>query len=108
MSREDLRVDSSRSASLPELVPLEPGLRRGRALGEGAEIEVAGIFTPVVPALAMDGTVGDAVAQRSTTQRGTTHNARFALAKFRPTTLPATLLTQQALLGRLEAGPASV
>src|SRR5436190_5059002 len=104
MSREDLRADSSRSVSLPELVPVEPALRRGRALGEGAEIEVAGVFTPVVPASAMGGTAGDAVAQRLTTQRGTTHNARFALAKFRPTTLPARLLTRPALLGRLEAG----
>ena len=32
------------------------------------------------------------------------HNARFALAKFRPTTLPTTLLTRPTLLGRLEAG----
>jgi LuxR family maltose regulon positive regulatory protein len=52
----------------------------------------------------MGGKAEDAVAQRSTTQRGTTHNARFALTKFRPTTLPATLLTRSALLGRLEAG----
>ena len=83
---------------------MEPGLRRGRALGEGAEIEDAGKFTPVVPALAMGGRAGDAVAQRATTQRGTPHNARFALTKFRPTTLPTTLLTRSALLGRLEAG----
>src|SRR5436190_11777892 len=62
MSREDLRADSSRSVNLPELVPVEPALRRGRALGEGAEIEVAGVFTPVVPASAMGGTAGDAVA----------------------------------------------
>ena len=39
-----------------------------------------------------------------TTERGGPHNARFALTKFRPTTLPATLLTRSALLGRLEAG----
>ena len=39
-----------------------------------------------------------------TTERGAPHNARFALTKFRPTTLPATLLTRSALLGRLEAG----
>jgi LuxR family transcriptional regulator, maltose regulon positive regulatory protein len=44
------------------------------------------------------------VAQRSATRRGPAHNTRFALAKFRPTTLPATLLTRSALLGRLEAG----
>jgi LuxR family maltose regulon positive regulatory protein len=83
MSRKDPRAESSRSASLPQ-----PGLRRGRALGEDAEIDDAGIFTPVVP------------AQR----RGTTHNARFALTKFRPTTLPTTLLTRSALLGQLESG----
>ena len=46
----------------------------------------------------------DAVAQRSTAERGVPHHARFALTKFRPTTLPATLLTRPALLGRLEAG----
>ena len=32
------------------------------------------------------------------------HDARFALAKFRPTTLPTTLLTRPTLLGQLEAG----
>ena len=52
----------------------------------------------------MGGMAADAVAQRSTAERGTSHNARFALAKFRPTTLPATLLTRPTLLGRLEAG----
>ena len=36
--------------------------------------------------------------------RGTARSLRFALAKFRPTTLPATLLTRSALLGRLEEG----
>ena len=53
---------------------------------------------------AVDGTAGDAVARRSTTQRGAPHTARFALAKFRPTTLPTTLLTRPTLLGRLETG----
>src|SRR2546429_4264941 len=52
---------------------------------------------------AMIGTAGDARAQRAATERAP-HNARFALTKFRPTTLPATLLTRPALLGRLEAG----
>ena len=52
----------------------------------------------------MDGTAGDAVARRSTTERGAPHTARFALTKFRPTTLPTTLLTRPTLLGRLEAG----
>ena len=32
------------------------------------------------------------------------HDARFALAKVRPTTLPTTLLTRPTLLERLEAG----
>ncbi len=51
----------------------------------------------------MSGTAGDAGAQHAVTER-VPHDARFALAKFRPTTLPATLLTRPALLGRLEAG----
>ena len=38
------------------------------------------------------------------TDRDAPHTARFALTKFRPTTLPATLLTRPALLRRLEAG----
>ncbi len=52
----------------------------------------------------MDEMAGDAVARHSTTQRGSPHSVRFALTKFRPTTLPTTLLTRPALLGRLEAG----
>ena len=52
----------------------------------------------------MDRTAGDALEKRSTAERGAPHNARFALAKFRPTTLPTTLLTRPTLLGRLEAG----
>ena len=52
----------------------------------------------------MGETAGADVAQRSTTDRGVTHSTRFALTKFRPTTLPATLLTRPALLARLEAG----
>jgi LuxR family maltose regulon positive regulatory protein len=42
------------------------------------------------------------VAQRTTQQDGQT--LRFALTKFRPTTLPTTLVTRPALLGRLETG----
>ena len=45
----------------------------------------------------------DAGAQRTVTER-VPHDARFAQAKFRPTTLPTTLLTRPTLLGRLEAG----
>ena len=44
------------------------------------------------------------MGQRSAAERGTPRSARFALAKFRPTTLPTTLLTRPTLLGRLEAG----
>src|SRR6266516_284874 len=58
---------------------------------------------PVASVSAMIGTAGDAGAQRAATER-VPHNARFALAKFRPTTLPTTLLTRPTLLGRLEAG----
>ena len=52
----------------------------------------------------MGGTAGNGAAQRSTADRGAPHTARFALSKFRPTTLPTTLLARPALLGRLEAG----
>ena len=52
----------------------------------------------------MGETAGDGAARRSAAGRGAPHAARFALAKFRPTTLPATLLARPALLGRLEAG----
>ena len=49
------------------------------------------------------------MTQRGTTQQGATRrddqqSARFARAKFRPTTLPSTLLTRPALLERLAAG----
>jgi LuxR family transcriptional regulator, maltose regulon positive regulatory protein len=54
---------------------------------------------PMISASAMNGTAGDAGA----TERAP-RNARFALTKFRPTTLPTTLLIRPALLGRLEAG----
>jgi LuxR family maltose regulon positive regulatory protein len=42
---------------------------------------------------------GSAIAER-----GASCNLRFALAKFRPTTLPATLVTRSALMDRLTAG----
>ena len=51
----------------------------------------------------MGGMAGGAGVQRAVTER-VAHDARFALAKFRPTTLPSTLLTRPALIGRLEAG----
>jgi LuxR family transcriptional regulator, maltose regulon positive regulatory protein len=44
------------------------------------------------------------VAQRPVTGRDAGQSARFALTKFRPTTLPTTLLTRSALHGRLTAG----
>jgi LuxR family maltose regulon positive regulatory protein len=50
------------------------------------------------------GTEQDVVAQRPATARNAAQSARFALAKFRPTTLPTTLVTRPALLERLEAG----
>src|SRR5690242_7722504 len=54
-------------------------------------------------AAAVGGTAGGAGVQRAVTER-VAHDARFALAKFRPTTLPATLLARPALAGRLAAG----
>ncbi len=52
----------------------------------------------------MGGMAVGAVAQRPAAERAVPHHARFALTKFRPTTLPATLLVRPTLLGRLEAG----
>jgi LuxR family maltose regulon positive regulatory protein len=105
VSREDRReAADGRSARLSRIIPAPPGLRQDRDLGESPEVEDAGIFTPVGSESAMDRTAGDALAQGSTAERGAPHNARFALAKFRPTTLPTTLLTRPTLLGRLEAG----
>src|SRR6516165_10457561 len=40
----------------------------------------------------------------ATAERGASGNLRFALAKFRPTTLPATLVTRSALVDRLMVG----
>jgi LuxR family transcriptional regulator, maltose regulon positive regulatory protein len=53
---------------------------------------------------AIGGTAGNGAAHRPATGRSVPHSARFALAKFRPTTLPATLVARPALHGRLEAG----
>jgi LuxR family maltose regulon positive regulatory protein len=44
------------------------------------------------------------VVQRSAAGRDAQQSVRFALAKFRPTTLPTTLVARPALLERLEAG----
>ncbi len=59
---------------------------------------------PIASASAMGGTAGDIVPQRPAAVRGASRDLRFALAKFRPTTLPTTLLTRSALYGRLGTG----
>ena len=56
--------------------------------------------TPVVSAPAMSRTAGGATAQRPAAER----SARFALAKFRPTTLPTDAAHQACAAGRLEEG----
>ena len=57
-----------------------------------------GIVTPLA-----SGSATSAPAANGRAQRG---GPRFALAKFRPTSLPTTLLTRPSLLARLEAGAA--
>jgi ATP/maltotriose-dependent transcriptional regulator MalT len=47
---------------------------------------------------------GRNVAQATATRRGTARAARFAPAKFRPTTLPTALVTRSRLLEGLSAG----
>jgi LuxR family transcriptional regulator, maltose regulon positive regulatory protein len=44
------------------------------------------------------------VAEGTTAEQGAARGARFALAKFRPTTLPTTLVTRSELHDRLQAG----
>ena len=44
------------------------------------------------------------MAESTTAERGASPAARFALAKFRPTTLPSTLVTRPELHDRLTAG----
>ena len=44
------------------------------------------------------------MAEHAIAERGASDGARFALAKFRPTTLPATLVTRPVLHDRLTAG----
>ena len=105
MSRQDRHPPSgSRSADLPGAVPKGPGLRHDRDPGRSPDIADAGVISPEVSASAMGGTAGDGGAPRAPAEPGAPHTARFALPKFRPTTLPTTLLTRSALLGRLEAG----
>ena len=50
------------------------------------------------------GTVGGRVVVSATAERAASSSPRFALAKFRPTTLPATLVTRSVLHDRLTAG----
>lgn len=47
---------------------------------------------------------GHAAAKRGRPERDTAHPMRFALTKFRPTTLPTTLVARPALLDQLTAG----
>ena len=79
-------------------------MRHDRDPGRSPDIADAGVISPEVSASAMGGTAGDGGAPRAPAEPGAPHTARFALPKFRPTTLPTTLLTRSALLGRLEAG----
>ena len=99
MSRKDQQVVAKgQSTDLSSAVPPGPGSRRDhdrRQSSEGAQAA-----THLASVSATDGTAGDVVAQRVANGKG----ARFAAAKFRPTTLPTTLLTRSALHGRLEAG----
>ena len=79
-------------------------MRHDRDPGQSPESVDAEIFAQVVSASAMGGTAGDGGAPRALAEWGAPHTARFAATKFRPTTLPATLLARPGLVGRLEAG----
>lgn len=57
---------------------------------------------PIASVLAAGGIAGYVVVQGGTGRDG--QHLRFAVAKFRPTTLPATLVTRPVLLGRLDEG----
>ena len=59
---------------------------------------------PRASASAVGATAEDTAPLRPAAGRGASRNVRFALAKFRPTTLPTTLLARPALHGRLEVG----
>ncbi len=105
MSGEDRQAgDGSRSAGLPGAVPRVRGTRHGRDPGHSPESGDAGIFNSTGSASGTRGTAGNGRAQHPAPERSPRHDARFALAKFRPTTLPATLITRSALHARLEAG----
>jgi LuxR family transcriptional regulator, maltose regulon positive regulatory protein len=105
VSREDRQVAAdSRSAGLSGAVSPGSGLRHDRTPRQSSEVEDARTFTANASASAIGETAGDVVDQRPVSGRDALHSARFALTKFRPTTLPTTLLSRPALHGRLEAG----
>ena len=49
-------------------------------------------------------TAGSSLAQGATTEHSTSPSSRFAVTKFRPTTLPTTVVTRSALHNRLTTG----
>jgi len=101
VSRKDRQGGAGRqSADLPSVVPL----RADRDARPNPGTEDARTVLPIASAPAIDRTAGDTAPLRPVAGRDTSRNVRFALAKFRPTTLPATLLTRPALHGRLEVG----
>ena len=75
-----------------------PKCRRGSAVGPTARVAAG---APVPGAANHPG--GHVVAEAAPTERGATRAARFALTKFRPTTLPDTLITRSVLHDRLTA-----
>ena len=99
MSRKDQQVvTKGQPTDLSTAVPLGPESRRDHDRHQSSD----GAQAATHPAFgsATDGTVGHVAAQRAANRKG----VRFAAAKFRPTTLPTTLLTRSPLHGRLEAG----
>jgi LuxR family transcriptional regulator, maltose regulon positive regulatory protein len=91
-------------AGLPGAVRGGLGTRRNRNLGRSPQTGDAGIFTSAASASVVREIAGNGKAQRPAAGRDSSRGARFALAKFRPTTLPSTLLPRSALHARLEAG----
>jgi LuxR family transcriptional regulator, maltose regulon positive regulatory protein len=81
----------SQSAGQPTVVPL----RDDRAARRSREI---------ADARTMLAAAGDTAPHRPAAGQVASSNVRFALTKFRPARLPATLLTRPALHGRLDAG----
>ncbi len=99
MSRKEQQVVANgQSTDLSTAVPPGPESRRDHDRHQSSEGAQA--VTHLAFGSATDGTVGHVAAQGVPNRKG----ARFAAAKFRPTTLPTTLLTRSPLHGRLEAG----